>query len=147
MLYGIEAWGGSKKTVLNKIQSLQNQVTKLVLGRKHPRLSVNQRQRLMKWLPITKEVELATNKQTFKILNMKKPEELAARMPMNLKHLRISKQKKLDNKPKWLMSNKTTRKSYRNRSYNYSTLPNVLTSQETYLKFKKKCKEHMLDKY
>ena len=107
------------------------------MGGKYPRLSANQRQRLIKWLPIDQEIQLAAHKQTFKIINFQKPEELATKMPINSKHLRIQNQKKLDTKPRWQTSNKITQKSFRNRAYLYNLLPNEITSQTIYSKLKK----------
>ena len=48
---------------------------------------------------------------------MKIPEELSSQMPLNQNGLRISNQRKLEKKPKWLNATKITRGAYRNRAF------------------------------
>ena len=84
LLYGIEAWGGVNKTLLSKLQAQQDIMTKLTLGKEGRRLSANQRQRILNWLPIRQEIEMAANKMTFRLISQSIPEELAVQMPCNL---------------------------------------------------------------
>ena len=147
ILYGIEAWGGVQKTLMSKLQAQQDIMSKLTLGKEGSRLSARQRQRTLNWLPISQEAEMASCKMTYKIINLKCPEELAAQMPCNTKGLRIKEQKKLDTKPSWLVKTKEARASYRGRAYTYNTLPSTLTTLPTYKKFRNQIKEHYLNKY
>ena len=147
LMYGIESWGGVQKTLVTKLQNIQDKMTKLTLGRDGRTLSARQRQRKLYWLPISKEIELAACKMTYRLINNSIPEELSTVMPLNTKGLRIKEQKKLDTKPSWITKSKSSRASFRSRAYVYNTLPSVITTQETYKKFKKSVKQHFLDMY
>ena len=84
---------------------------------------------------------------TFKVINTQIPEEIASLMPINTKALRISNKRKLDTKPAWLAKSKAAKSSYRGRAYLYNTLPNDITTELKFKKFKKKIKQYFLDKY
>ena len=88
---------------------------------------------------------MATHRMTHSILNVGIPEEIATKMPMNLKSLRVGKHRKLDTKPRWLQKNKITRASYRARAYLYNVLPEKVTSQVEVKKFKKELKSYMME--
>ena len=122
-------------------------MSKLTLGRDGWNLSARQRQRLLNWLPISKEIELADCKMTYQIISNWIPEELAMVMPCNEKGLRIKEQRKLDTKPAWLTRSKPARASFRARAYVYNCLPSSITTQDLYNKFKKVIKQHYLDMY
>ena len=87
LLYGIESWGSRQKVSISKLQAQQDIMAKLTLGKEGLCLSPRQRQRLLNWLPISQEVELATAKTTFNIILEQRPEELASLMPQNTKGL------------------------------------------------------------
>ena len=140
LMYSLEQWGGTTKTLLKKVQNLQDQMTRLALPKEMKEKSSRQRLHLMDWISVEAEVKRATYIQTFKILNFGTPQELASQMPKNTKSLRISKHNKLDTKPKWLGKNKTSRASYRNRAYEYNTLPSLVTTQTEVKKIKKELK-------
>ena len=123
-------------------KKIQDQISKITVDKNFKNKSANQRQRILKWMPIETEIKAATCKQTFKILNWQIPEELAQKMPKNNTGLRISTQNKLATKPKWLNKSKITRASYQNRAYFWNTLPKNVTSQTDYKKFKKELKNH-----
>ena len=143
LMYGLEQWGGTTKTILKKVQNLQDQVTKIVLPREYKGKSAKQRLVKLGWVSVDKEVQRATHIQTYKILNKGTPQEIASQMPMNIKSLRIKEHRKLSTKPRWLNKNKVTRACYRNRAYGYNTLPKVVTSQPETKKFKKELKVWM----
>ena len=134
LMFGIETWGGAPQTLLTKVKKLQDRVLKIALPKKYQNKTSRQRQNILGWLPINKEILKATHKHTFKVLNWNIPEELSTQMPKNTKNLRISKQNKLDTKPKWLGSNKVTRASYRHRSYHFNTLPKIVNEQTDFFK-------------
>ena len=92
-------------------------------------------------MDIETEIESATHKQTFKILNWNIPEEISIKMPMNSNSMRMQSNKKLATKPKWLGKNKLSRSSYQNRAYRFNTLPNIVTLQESFKDFKKELKK------
>ena len=142
LMFGIETWGGAPLKLINKIQDLQNKASKLALPRHLHNKNHRQRQEILHWLPIRKEIMSSTHKHTFKIMNLNIPEELATQMPRNSKNLRIQHHNKLDTKPRWLSKNKRTRASYRFRAYHWNTLPKELTSQVEYKKFKKGLKSY-----
>ena len=86
LMFGLETWGGAAKTLVSKVQLLQNQASKLALPRQYKYKTSRQRQNILGWLNIEDEVKRATFVQTFKILNFKKPQELASVMGMNNKN-------------------------------------------------------------
>ena len=141
LMYGLESWGGAPRSLISKIQKIQEQASKLAVPHKHRNKNSRQREEILGWLSVQNEISRATLVQTYKIINGGKPEELASVMPINKKSPRIMEHKKLDNKPKWLNKNKTTRACYRNRAYEYNTLPKKVTTQENVKKFKKELKE------
>ena len=98
---------------------------------------------MLGWLPVAEEVKRATMIQTYKILNLAKPAELHELMPMNQNGMRMTKQKKLDTKPRWLNATKLTRSTFRSRSYTYNTLPKEVTMQPDVKKFKKHLKKYL----
>ena len=137
LLFAIESWGGSSKVLLNKIQSLQDQASKLALGANHSRLSANQRQAKLGWLSVERQIQYSTHQMTWKILNLGIPEQLAVKMKINETGHRIQTQRKLAKKPRWLNKNLLVSRSFRSRSYNYNTLPGRITSITSQSKFKK----------
>ena len=72
---------------------------------------------------------------TYRVLNESKPEEIATQMKINKKTLRISEHMKLDTRPRWLGKSRMTQSSYRNRAYQYNTLPKELTKNTEVKKF------------
>ena len=146
LMFGIETWGGAKKSLIRKVQILQDKVTKLSLPKEAANKSNRQRLILMDWLPIKGEVEAATHSMTYKILNWNKPQEILSVMPKNDKNLRIVTHVKLATKPRWLGRTAVSRAGFRNRSYLYNTLSKDLTTQKTLKKFKKSLKVSMMKK-
>ena len=146
LMFGIETWGGASSTLISQIQNFQNKVSKLALSDQY-KLNNNQRQKLLHWFSINREIESAVFKHTYKILHWNQPEELASQMPPNVNGRRLAAQFKLACKPKWLGTNKMTRSTFRNRAYKYNTLPASLTSLTDFNKFKKALKTHMSRMY
>ena len=83
LLFGIESWGGVNQTLTSKIQTIQNQASKLALSKKQQWKSSRQRQQLLQWLPIQQKIDFATHKATFRIINQGIPEEISSVMPQN----------------------------------------------------------------
>ena len=135
--------GGAGKSLITKIQNLQDQASKLALPRDLQQKTPRQRQNLLGWMSVSQEIMRATHLQTYKILNIGKPAELNELMPMNTNGLRMTEHKKLDRKPKWLNKTKLTRATFRSRAYTYNTLPKEVTKQPTVKKFKKSLKTYM----
>ena len=77
-------------------------MVKNVLGAKFQNKSNHQKHQILKWLSVQGDIEHATHKLTFKILNSQIPEEIATKMKMNTKTLRVGLHRKLDDKPRWL---------------------------------------------
>ena len=117
--------------------------SKTLISKEHYRMNSRQKQALLKWHPIEREIQISTHKYTWKVVKMKVPEELATQMPANTQGLRIASQNKLATKPKWLGATKITRGAYRNRAFCYNTLPGFITAQTDFKKFKKELKKHM----
>ena len=115
--YVIDAWGGAGKTLISKVQNLQNQAAKVVLGYKAEKMSHNQRLNKLKWPTVNQEVKLATLRMTHGIIYRQTPEELSTKMPLNMRCWNVNGTRKLDTKPKHLNSNKLTQGTLRNRSY------------------------------
>ena len=80
-----------------------------------------------------------------KIVHKGIPEELATRMPLNVRNPCLVEVYKLDTKPKFLMKNKPMRLSFRNCSYIFNTLPNRLTSIADPKRFNKWLKIFLMD--
>ena len=142
-MFGIETWGSAKKSLISKVQQLQDRATKLSVSKQELTKSNRQRRKLLNWLSVRQEITFATHVMTFKVLNWGNPQELASVMPSNTKSLRIKSHQKLGTKPKCLNRTALTRSSYRSRSYYYNTLPKETTTQPDLIKFKKSLKNHM----
>ena len=134
---GLKYGEGSRRSLYQKLQTQQDIMSKLTLGKDYTRLSARQRQHLLNWLPISQEIEYAAAKTTFKIINDNKPEELSALMPTNTKGLKILNHRKLDTKPAWLTRSKVARDSFRARAYHYNLLPSAITSEMKFSHLKK----------
>ena len=143
LMFGIETWGSAKKSLISKVQNLQDKVTKLSLDKKLQSKSSRQRLQEMNWLNIRQEITFATHTLTYKILNWGSPQEIETVMPKNTKNLRIESHVKLGTKPRWLTRTAQTRATYRSRSYYYNTLPKNITTQVNLTKFKKELRKHM----
>ena len=111
-----------KKILVRRVQILQNQASKLALPRQYQYKTDRQRQNVLGWYDIKTEILRATFLQTYKVLNLKKPQELASVMHQNTKSLRIQNHMKLDTRPKWLIMTKLTRSLYRTRAYQYNSI-------------------------
>ena len=143
LLFGIESWGGGVgASLLNKLQGIQDQAWKLAVPRQFMFKSSRQREAILKWRSIKNEISWVMHCHTFKVLNFSIPEELALVMPLNTNGLRMTAQKKLDTKPRWLVNTKASRASFRNRAYRFNILPKIVTSQPTYKDFRKELKKH-----
>ena len=116
LIFAAEAWGGASQSLVTKVQSIQDRVTKVLVGPKDAKLSSRQRETKLGWISVKDEIKLATLRMTHKIAHLAVPEELAVKMPLNLNHRRLQVAHKLDTKPRELNKNKRTRDSYRNRS-------------------------------
>ena len=143
LMFGMESWGGALKTNLKKIQTLQDRASKWALPTKLHYKNPRQRLKQLNWYPIDQEIKYITHCQTFKIINWKTPQHLAQVMPLNTQGLRLTQQRKLSTKPKWLGKNLLTRTSFRSRCYFYNTLPSEVTTNTDLKKFKKSLKSHM----
>ena len=141
LMFGLKSWGGGPKTLINTIQTLQDQMTKLTIPKKYAEKHPRQRQKILKWLDIRNEIDRATHLQTFKFINTDSLGELQTLMPLNNKARRIAEHRKLSTKPKWLMKSKLTRSLYRSRAYTYNNLPKSITQITELNKFKKRTKK------
>ena len=74
----MESWGGSRKTLIAKIQIIQDQVTKLTVPIQHRERNARQRQLALGWLSINNEIIRVTHTLTHKIINNQEPKELCA---------------------------------------------------------------------
>ena len=142
--FGLETWGGISQELKTKLQKVQNSVTKYVVPKELQYKSPRLRHKHLEWLSIEAEIQQATHKATYKILNQGQPEILHLKMPMNTNSTRMKAHKKLHTKPKWLTSKDIYRKSFQNRAYNYNTLKKEITSADSKTKFKKLIKQHMI---
>ena len=147
ILFGAESWGGSKVSLINQIQAIQDKVVKYTVGPENYNQSIRQKHQLLKWLSIKGDIAQATMKMTHKILNVNTPEEIATKMPMNTKSLRVGLHRKLDTKPRFLTKNKLTRASFRARAYHYNLLPEKVTSMVKMKDFKKELKAYLHSKW
>ena len=102
LCFAADAWGGASKTMLSKLQDLQDRAATVTLGKKAGKQSKSQKLHTLGWPTVAQEVNLATNRLTHKVLHRKIPEELAIKMPQNERNWKIKKMIKLDTKPKWL---------------------------------------------
>ena len=122
LMFVVDNWGGSPKTIISQIQKYQDQAAKLALPSSYSSKSIRQKQQILNWLPINQDIIRATHQITHRILNSGLPQELTSLMPKNTNGLRISTQNKLDKRPKCLGKTKNTRNLYRRRAYLYNTL-------------------------
>ena len=106
--FAVDAWGGASKVLLSKVQTIQDRVTKTILGRYTARLSSSQRLKKLEWPNVKNESILATMRLTHKIVHRQIPEELALKMPINSRVL-IHGVHKLATKPKFLLKKQTNK--------------------------------------
>ena len=137
LTFAIDAWGGVCKTLMEKVQKIQDRVAKSTLGQSGEKMSRSQRLKVLGWLTVEQEAKVSTMKFVHKILNKGVPEELALKMPPNLNITRFKKAKKLATKPKSLAKNKHTLSTFRSRAYFFNTLPNRITEIEDHKTFTK----------
>ena len=90
-MFGIETWGGSPKSLLAKIQKLQNRATKLAVADNKVFKSDRQRHRELNWLDINEDIKYATLVHTYKILHWGVPEVLSSLMPKNTRNSQRSR--------------------------------------------------------
>ena len=83
---------------------------------------------------------------TYNILNNKIPEVIALKMKINNSNNRIGEHKKLGTKPRWLTKKLVYSNSYQARAYRYNTLPKEITTAKSANIFKKRIKNHMLQR-
>ena len=67
-------------------------------------------------------------------------------IPKNTNNGRLQTNNKLGNKPKNLMTNKQSQSTYRNRSYKYNTLPNIITNSKTLKNFKNELRRYLMER-
>ena len=144
LLFGIESWGGTTRANINKIQKIQNSVTKAIVPQEYKYKTPRQRHRYLAWLSIDSEIIMATAKLTNRIINAQVPELLAQSIKINTNGTRLQKYRKLQTKPRWLGTKDPFKKSFQNRSYYYNTLPHEVTEQVLPHKFKRKIKDYLL---
>ena len=113
------------------------------MGRQNYNLTPNPRNEYMGWLPVEKEIMLATLEMAHSVANYNTPEELASQMSLNNTGHRIQMQKKFAAKPPWLNTNKLCKISIRSIMYFYNTLPKEITTVFDKRKFKKSLKNHI----
>ena len=130
---------------IKAIQKQQDWASRLALGREHAFKSSNQRQKMLNWLCIKEEVRFATLKMTHAIINTKDHKVFSELMPINKSNLRLTDQRKLGTKPRFLMKNKQMENSFRSRAYQYNTLPAALTQLRSKKLFKKNLKKYMIN--
>ena len=144
LLFGINTWGGTSKSNINKLQILQDRASKLALPNNLQSKSSNQRQTMLGWMSIEDEIRYSTNMTTFNMINSKSLEELKPLMPLNNAHRRIEEHRKLGIKPRILNSSLRYQRSFRNRAYSYNLLPGDLTKLRNKSKFKKYLRRFLL---
>ena len=110
LMFAIEAWGGASKTLIQKVQNLQNQAAKLALPNNKYNLNSRQKHNLLNWHSIQTEIEIATHKFTWKIINYNIPEELAAQMPLNTTGKKDNTTKKTSQQTQMARNNKIIQK-------------------------------------
>ena len=146
LVFAIDAWGGAAKTLISKIQDLQDRTTKFILGPAAAKKSASQRRDIMKWPSVHQEARLATLRLAHSVIHLQIPEELSTKMPLNERRL-IKSTFKLDTKPYYLNKNKRTQSSFRNRAYDFNTLPHRITSLIEPKHFKKWAKMFIQNPY
>ena len=117
-------------------------MTKLAAGKELPTDSPRMRQSRLGWLSISNEIDLATHVQTWKVINYKIPEEVAAKMTLNNTGKRIQQQRKLPHKTKkyWTKTRQSD-KHIGHEPINTNTLPGDITLIQKLKKFKKTVKK------
>ena len=137
MSYAIDAWAGVGKTLINKVQDIQDRVAKQTIGKLGDKWSKNKRLTELGWLPVEKEAISATVRFAHKILHKNIPKQLSTKMPPNTRNLRLTEAHKFDTKPRMLNLTKKRSSSFRNRAYVLNTLPHRLTAIEDSKTFNK----------
>ena len=141
------SWGGVSTTTINKVQKIQNKVSKIAVGKNNYHITSKQREKLLNWLPVKEEIKMLTLKMAYMVSKMKIPEEIAVTMPINTTGHRIETHSKFSAKPKWLNSTLLRRNSLRSRMYLFNTLPKEITTKENKVTFKKAVKNYLNKKY
>ena len=65
LLFGIETWGGCSKSLISKVQLLQDKAARVAYGSRNPNKSDRQVQAELNWLPVVDEIRVATYKGCF----------------------------------------------------------------------------------
>ena len=130
LLYGAETWAGAPKYILNKIQHIQLEAERTVIGPKCHRWFKSSLQKEMKWMGIEQIAQLCSACLTHKILTSNQPEVLAYRTNSQIQSTRDTRQSgpfKLGPKLAGTGTTKASKFQYRANSYRlYSQIPQVL---------------------
>ena len=140
--FATELWGGAPNYLCKKLQSLQLEMARMVIGPKSFRWSTNKLLSTMGWLSIKQTLAFTANVLTYKIFNMKKPELLHHRImksrPSVTNFTRLSGPHKLGPRPQSVGRTIITRTQYRSAAYEfYSQIPEEIQKLSKLNHFKK----------
>ena len=121
--YAAELWGGAPAYLHKKIQTLQLEAARMVIGPQSFRWSKKQLLAKMDWMSVDETLAYTANKLTYKIFHMGKPELLNHRLmkvrPPTTNNTRLSGPYKLGPRPTSVGRTVITRNQYRSKSYYY----------------------------
>ena len=133
LLYGACLWLGSQNYLIDRIQKLQLDASRLTLGHKSTRWSKIKLLKEMNWLPVRKLLERESMILTHKIINTQSPQHLHYKMCVKYQNLvprdtRRTGKGKLGNAPKDIGKTKKMNYHFRMTAYKtYQKLPDELT--------------------
>ena len=130
LLYGAETWAGAPKYIINKIQHIQLEAARTVIGPGSRRWSRTHLLKEMKWMGIEQIAQFCSARLTHKILTTSQLEVLAHRTISRIqssRDTRLSGPYKLGPKPAGIGTTAASKYQYRANSYrHYEPIPLVI---------------------
>ena len=120
LLYGSAPWSAAPKYLKRKIQTLQLNSVRLILGPTSFRRSTKYLLEQMKWISVEKIIWSSSARLTHQIINYKSPQHLYVKMKGHIttpRHTRISGNDSLGSRPRHIGRTLLTRQQYPAKVY------------------------------
>ena len=121
--YAAELWGGAPAYLIKRIQTLQLEAARMVIGPMSFRWSTNKLLQKMDWMSVRQVLSYTANKLTYKIFHNKKPELLSYRFlsvrPIVTNNTRLSGPTKLGPRPTSVGRTQISKNQYRSKAYDF----------------------------
>ena len=145
--YAAELWGGAPAYLRNKIQTLQLEAARMVIGPVSFRWSRFKLLQKMNWMSVEDTLAFTANKLTYRIFHTGKPELLHHRLmkvrPTNINNTRLSGPYKIGPRPTSVGRTNMTKNQYRSKSYEfYAKIPHEIQKLSKFSHFTKWLKKN-----